>query len=153
MKFRYTSIDSHLHGSMVDCLLIRLKSHSGCSVDYVKKFGEIEYSQFRYELWEQYKDIWKAYLEIKKQTDERAIRIKGNEEVICGNSAIFDAEVEQAEHFCLPIIWQRRRGKWVEIIDPTLEKYSGSTNTPDSKLILAQRWPDVIIYVGPDVGK
>ena len=22
MKFRYTSIDSHLHGSMVDCLLI-----------------------------------------------------------------------------------------------------------------------------------
>lgn len=58
-----------------------------------------------------------------------AIRIKGNEEVICGNSAIFDAEVEQAENFCLPIIWQRRRGKWVEIIDPTLEKYSGSTNT------------------------
>lgn len=52
-------------------VLIRLKSHSGCSVDYVQKFGEIEYSQFRYELWEQYKDIWKAYLEIKKQTDER----------------------------------------------------------------------------------
>lgn len=37
--------------------------------------------------------------------------------------------MEQADHFCLPIIWQRRRGKWVEIIDPTLEKYSGSTNT------------------------
>lgn len=52
-------------------VLIRLKSLSGCSVDYVKKFGEIEYSQFRYELWEQYKDIWKTYLEIKKQTDER----------------------------------------------------------------------------------
>lgn len=52
-------------------VLIRLKSLSGCSVDYVQELGEIEYSKFRNELWEQYKDIWKTYLEIKKQTDER----------------------------------------------------------------------------------
>lgn len=37
--------------------------------------------------------------------------------------------MEQDESSCLPIIWQRRRGKSVEIIDPTLEKYSGSTDT------------------------
>lgn len=52
-------------------VLIRLKSHSGCSVDYVKELEEIEYSQFRYELWERYKDVWKTYLEIKKQTNEK----------------------------------------------------------------------------------
>lgn len=57
------------------------------------------------------------------------IWIKGKDEVICGDTAEFEAEVKQAENSCLPIKWQRRRGKLIEIIDPTLEKYSGSTNT------------------------
>lgn len=52
-------------------VLIRLKSHSGCSVDYEQKLIEIKCSQFRYETWENYRDIWRTYLEIKKQTDER----------------------------------------------------------------------------------
>lgn len=55
--------------------------------------------------------------------------MKGKEEVICGDTAEFEAEVKQTENFCLPIIWQRRKGKAVEIIDTNLEKYSGSTNT------------------------
>lgn len=37
--------------------------------------------------------------------------------------------MKQAESFSFPIKWQRRRGQFVEIIDTTLEKYSGSTNT------------------------
>lgn len=52
-------------------VLVRLKSHSGCSVDYVQELREIKCSQFRYEIWEHYRDLWKTYLEIKKQTDER----------------------------------------------------------------------------------
>lgn len=52
-------------------VLVRLKSHSGCSVDYLQELREIKCSQFRYEIWEHYRDLWKTYLEIKKQTDER----------------------------------------------------------------------------------
>lgn len=59
---------------------------------------------------------------------EPGIWIEGKEEVMCGDIAEFKAEVKIAENFCMPIIWQRRRGKSVEIIDITLEKYSGSTN-------------------------
>lgn len=65
---------------------------------------------------------------------EPGIRIKGKEEVKCGDIAEFKAEVTTAENFCMPIIWQRHRGKSVEIIDTTLQKYSGSTNT---KLVIS----------------
>lgn len=37
--------------------------------------------------------------------------------------------MKRAEKFSFPIKWQRRRGQFVEIIDTTLEKYSGSTDT------------------------
>lgn len=57
------------------------------------------------------------------------IRIKGEEQVICGDNVEFKAEVKQADSFSFPIKWQRRKGQFVEIIDTSLEKYSGSTNT------------------------
>lgn len=60
---------------------------------------------------------------------EPTICIKGEEQVICGDTAEFKAEVKQAESFSFSKNWQRRRGRFVEIIDTTLEKYRGSTNT------------------------
>lgn len=60
---------------------------------------------------------------------EPDIRIKGEEQVICGDTVEFKAEVKQADSFFSPIKWQRRKGQFVEIIDTTLEKYSGSTDT------------------------
>lgn len=61
--------------------------------------------------------------------DAPGICIKGKEQIICGDTAEFKAEVQRAESFSFPIKWQRRRGQFVEIIDTTLEKYSGSTDT------------------------
>lgn len=60
---------------------------------------------------------------------EPGICIKGKEQIICGDTAEFKADMKRAEKISFPIKWQRRRGHCVEIIDTTLEKYSGSTNT------------------------
>nr|XP_034318682.1 uncharacterized protein LOC105324463 isoform X2 [Crassostrea gigas] len=113
-------------------VLIRLQSYPGCRVDYEQDLIEIKRSQFRNDIWEHYRNLCKLYLEIEKEANERAepsICIKGEEQIICGDTAEFKAEVKRAEKFSFPIKWQRRRGQFVEIIDTTLEKYSGSTDT------------------------
>lgn len=52
-------------------VLSRLKSHSGCWVDYEQELIEIKRSQFRHEIWEDYRKLWKVYLEIEKEANER----------------------------------------------------------------------------------
>lgn len=52
-------------------VLSRLKSHSGCRVDYEQELIEIKRSRFRYEIWEDYRKLWNVYLEIEKEAIER----------------------------------------------------------------------------------
>lgn len=52
-------------------VLNRLKLHSGCRRDYEQDLIEIKRSQFRNEIWEDYRNLWKVYLEIEKEENER----------------------------------------------------------------------------------
>lgn len=52
-------------------VLSRLKCHSGCSADYEQELIEIKRSQFRNEIWEDYRNLCKLYLEIEKEANER----------------------------------------------------------------------------------
>lgn len=65
--------------------------------------------------------------------DEPDISISGKDEVICGNSVEFKANIDHSEFLFLSITWQKRRGENIRCIDISEEKYSGSTN---SKLLI-----------------
>lgn len=65
--------------------------------------------------------------------DEPDIWISGKDEVICGNSVEFKANIDHSEFLFLSITWQKRRGENIRCIDISEEKYSGSTN---SKLLI-----------------
>lgn len=66
-------------------------------------------------------------------TDEPVISINGKDEVICGDSVEFQANVDQPVFPVWSIKWQKRRGENIRCIDISKEKYSGSTN---SKLLI-----------------
>lgn len=59
--------------------------------------------------------------------DEPDIFIQGENEIICGDTARFKADVKNVESSCWSITWQKRRGDVIQCIDTNLEKYSGST--------------------------
>lgn len=65
--------------------------------------------------------------------DEPDISINGKDEVICGDSVEFQANVDQSVFPVWSITWQKRRGETIRCIDISKEKYSGSTN---SKLLI-----------------
>lgn len=52
-------------------VLSRLKSYSGCRVDYELEMIEIKRSKFRIEIWEHYRNLCKLHLEIEKKSNER----------------------------------------------------------------------------------
>lgn len=52
-------------------VLSRLKSHSGCGVDYEQELIKIKRSKFRNEIWEDHRNLCKLYLEIEKEANER----------------------------------------------------------------------------------
>lgn len=52
-------------------VLSRLKSHSGCGVDYEQELIEIKRSKFRNDIWEDHRNLCKLYLEIEKEANER----------------------------------------------------------------------------------
>lgn len=65
--------------------------------------------------------------------DKPDIIIKGENEIICGGTAQFEADVNNVESSCWSITWQKRRGNIIECIDTSTDKYSGSTK---KKLII-----------------
>lgn len=54
--------------------------------------------------------------------------IEGDDEVTFGNIARFEAVVKNVDSNQSTIKWQKRRGNFIEIIDKSRGKYSGSTN-------------------------
>lgn len=60
-------------------------------------------------------------------SDDPYIFINGNNEIICGDTAQFEADVKNVDSSCWSITWQKRKGCVIECIDTNLERYSGST--------------------------
>lgn len=59
--------------------------------------------------------------------DEPDISIKGENEKNCGETALFEADVEKVKSSSWTITWHKRRGDVIKCIDTSTEKYSGST--------------------------
>lgn len=58
--------------------------------------------------------------------DEPDIFIQGENEILCGGTARFEAEVKNVESSCWSIAWQKHRGDSIKRIDTNMERYSGS---------------------------
>lgn len=50
------------------------------------------------------------------------------DEVICGDTALFEADVKTADLSHWSIIWQRLKGDTINCIDTNKKEYRGSTN-------------------------
>lgn len=59
--------------------------------------------------------------------DEPTVSIRGENEIIWGDKAHFEADVKKADSSCWSITWHRRRGDVIKCIDTSMENYSGST--------------------------
>lgn len=59
--------------------------------------------------------------------DEPDIFIQGENEILCGGTARFEAEVKNVESSCWSISWQKHRGDVIKRIDTNMVRYSGST--------------------------
>lgn len=59
--------------------------------------------------------------------------ISGNDKVLCGEIAVFEANVVYADPVCWSLTWQRARGHVTERIDISTEKFKMST---DRKLVI-----------------
>lgn len=62
-------------------------------------------------------------------SDEPDISIIGENEKKCGETAIFEANVEMVKSSNWNIAWYKRKGNVSECIDTSTEKYWGSTKT------------------------
>lgn len=66
--------------------------------------------------------FWNGFL----ISDEPAIFIQGENEICCGGTARFEADVKNVESSCWSITWQKRRGDVIKRIDTNMGRYSGS---------------------------
>lgn len=60
-------------------------------------------------------------------TDEPTILIKGRDEIVCGDSARFDAEIKHTKLAEWSITWQKTTDDITRKINTTDKKYKGST--------------------------
>lgn len=72
-------------------------------------------------------NILPAYAIAVYVEDQPEVVIKGEDTVIFGDSARFEA-VLKPDSSCWSITWQKRRGNITETIDASTKKFSGSTN-------------------------
>lgn len=77
-----------------------------------------------------FKNILKCAFEkavfIFKQ-DRPVIYIQGENEILCGGTAQFEADVKNVESSSWSVAWQKRREDVIKWIDTSLEKHNGST--------------------------
>lgn len=74
----------------------------------------------------EFEDLWKDVKSTIRRIDETDISIKGENEVICGKIARFLVDVNPAERPNSLVTWQKVRGRVIEQIDTSREKYRGS---------------------------
>lgn len=65
--------------------------------------------------------------------EEPVVSIAGNENAMCGENAVFVAEVTNAKPYCWSLTWQKTIENVTEIINITKDKYFGST---DRRLVI-----------------
>lgn len=116
----------------LNSIINRMQSNLGCSVDYKQELLKIEHIKYNHAHLEECKRILDGYLYLLKETDDRdgpEIFIKGEDRVIFGRAARFEANVRNADLSCWQITWELEKhteaGK--QCIDTRTEKYSDST--------------------------
>lgn len=109
-----------------------MQSNSGCSVNYEQELLKIERVKYNHAHLEECKSILDGYLYLRKQTVEKEgpeIFIKGEDKVMCGETARFEANVKKANLSCWQITWEIEKHTETvkKCIDTSTEKYSDST--------------------------
>lgn len=94
----------------------RIQSSIACR-DYEQQLNLIEQTKYTREHLEECKLILEA------QVNSNA----GDDEVICGETACFEADIENVDS-SQSIRWRKRNGRLIEWIDKSTRKYSGSNN-------------------------
>lgn len=94
---------------------------SGYNIDYKDELIRIQQIKFTLSDWEECVKILDAL------EDKPDIIIKGEDEIIIGDTAKIEADVCNVESFSWSITWQRRKEDNIKCIDTTMQKYSGST--------------------------
>nr|XP_034330978.1 antiviral innate immune response receptor RIG-I-like [Crassostrea gigas] len=108
----------------------RFNSKIRCKTDYEEELIMIERSKFTDDHFKTCRILLDAFANTQKQTDrkdEPDISIKGENEKKCGETALFEADVENVKSSSWTITWQKRKGDVIKCIDTSMEKYWGST--------------------------
>lgn len=98
-------------------------------VNYEELMKEIKAQGPKLDDIEKYKhwfDVLQHCLNQVDYIDEPEITIKGDEEVICGKTAYFEAEYTESSNWSLS--WQKFRGGTIQQLDMNVDKYCDSTN-------------------------
>lgn len=103
----------------------RIQSSIACGADYEQQLNLIEQTKYTREHLENCKLILEA--KVNSNADEQEVVIKGDDEVICGETACFEADIENVDS-SQSIRWRKRNGRLIEWIDKSTRKYSGSNN-------------------------
>lgn len=108
--------------------LQKAMSKNGYNTDYKEKITAIEKLDFGDDPREKYKTflvLEHAYdcLQQAKDREEAAVSIAGNEHVMCGESAVFEAEVTDADSSCWSLTWQKTKEHVTESININKDKY------------------------------
>lgn len=118
--------------------LQKVMSKNGYKTDYKEKLRSIEELNLGDEPREKYKmflilEFAFNHLQLANDREEPAVSIAGNENVMCGENAIFEAEVTYSTPSFWTHIWQKTRDHVTENIDINKKKFSGST---DRRLVI-----------------
>lgn len=108
----------------------RIQPKLACSIDYEEQLIHIERTKFTDDYLTTFRVLLEALVTFEKQTDNRdepTVSIRGENEIMWGDTAHFEADVKKADSSCWSITWHRRRGDDIKCIDTSVEKYSGST--------------------------
>lgn len=106
-------------------------SSIGCKTNYIDRLKKIKNREFGYDDLEKYKLCVKSIL----RSDQPEISIKGDREieVLCGDTACFEVELQQADLTHWTITWHKVIGTRIEQINTSTSRYSDST---DKKLVI-----------------
>lgn len=103
----------------------------GCKTNYMDRLKKIKTREFGYDDLEKYKLCVKSIL----RSDQPEISIKGDREieVLCGDTACFEVELQQADLTHWTITWQKKIATRIEQINTSTSRYIDST---DRKLVI-----------------
>lgn len=118
--------------------LQKAMSKSGYITDYKEKLKGIEELDFGDEPREKYKTFLLLecafdHLQLANDREEPVVSIAGNENAMCGENAVFKAEVTNVDPSFWSLTWQKTREHVTESININKEKYLGST---DRRLVI-----------------